>query len=233
MLIFVYIHICYTVFLTSSSLLPLHAGSDFEVVSREVIIPPGVTSITVSIIINDDAIVEGNEDFLVAFTIIDNMEGGVVTTITGTDTSTTVVTIQDNDSESQYKISRGCSTLSLYNGLPASYHYNCKPVGTLFPAQYYCMYVHVSLMGCLVALLATLGLSIVAMHYNIHRQTHFQLVHLDQLVNMQRFTLARLACPPGVQYVVVWLGNAAQTGVVLPAKLQVFCFILCRTDSRV
>lgn len=129
-LIFVYICICYTVFLTSSSLLPLCAGSDFEVVSGEVIIPPGVTSITVSIIINDDAIVEGNEDFLVAFTIIDNVEGGVVTTTTGTDTSTTVVTIQDNDSESQYKISKGCSTLSLYNGLPASYHYNCKPVGT-------------------------------------------------------------------------------------------------------
>ena len=72
-------------------------------VSGEVIIPPGVTSITVSIIINDDAIVEGNEDFLVAFTIIDNMEGGMVTTTTGTDTSTTVVTIQDNDSESQYR----------------------------------------------------------------------------------------------------------------------------------
>ena len=66
--------------------------------TRQVVIPLGVTSVTVHVAINDDDIIEGNEDFVVAFTIIDNMEAGVVTTATGTNTSTTAVTIEDNDS---------------------------------------------------------------------------------------------------------------------------------------
>lgn len=67
--------------------------------TSQVVIPLGVTSVTVHVAINDDDIVEGNEDFFVAFIIIDNMEAGVVTTATGTNTSTTAVTIEDNDSE--------------------------------------------------------------------------------------------------------------------------------------
>lgn len=67
--------------------------------TSQVVIPLGVTSVTVHVAINDDDIVEGNEDFFVAFTIIDNMEAGVVTTTTGMNTSTTAVTIEDNDSE--------------------------------------------------------------------------------------------------------------------------------------
>lgn len=67
--------------------------------TSRVVIPLGVTSVTVHVAINDDDIVEGTEDFFVAFTIIDNMEAGVVTTTTGTNTSTTAVTIEDNDSE--------------------------------------------------------------------------------------------------------------------------------------
>ena len=67
--------------------------------TSQVVIPLGVTSVTVHVAINDDDVVEGNEDFFVAFTILDNMEAGVVTTTTGTNTSTTAVTIEDNDSE--------------------------------------------------------------------------------------------------------------------------------------
>ena len=67
--------------------------------TSQVVIPLGVTSVTVHVAINDDDIVEGNEDFFVAFTILDSMEAGVVTTTTGTNTSTTAVTIEDNDSE--------------------------------------------------------------------------------------------------------------------------------------
>ena len=80
----------------------LSKGSDFEEVTSEVTIPPGVTSVTVPIAITDDIVVEGTEDFLVTFTIIDSTEDGVVTTSTGTNTSTTVVIIEDNDSECSF-----------------------------------------------------------------------------------------------------------------------------------